>query len=104
MQLSKFGEKIAGQSAIVDLMDDLGDALNVNPDLLFLGGGNPAAIPEVENCFKTHFAQLSRTPSELNKLLGVYQSPQGNESFLESMAMYLRSECGWNVSKKISQL
>ena len=48
MDLSKFGEKFSGQSGIVELMDDLGTALNENPDMLFMGGGNPGRIPEVE--------------------------------------------------------
>ena len=42
MNLSNFGRKLSNRNGIVSLMEDLGEALNVNPDLLFLGGGNPA--------------------------------------------------------------
>ena len=49
MKLSKFGEKFSGQSGIVELMDDLGTALNENPEMIFMG----AVIPGV-------FRKLSR--------------------------------------------
>ena len=41
MKLSKFGEKFAGHSGIVQLMDDLGKAMSGGQDMLMLGGGNP---------------------------------------------------------------
>lgn len=34
--LSPFGERLSAPAGIVSLMDDLGEALNVNPDILFL--------------------------------------------------------------------
>ena len=52
MKLSCFGEKYTAQSGIVDLMDDLGTALNLNPDMLFMGGGNPSKIPALETVFR----------------------------------------------------
>ncbi len=45
MKLSVFGEKFTGHSGIVDLMADLGEALNANPNLISMGGGNPSRIP-----------------------------------------------------------
>ncbi len=48
VKLSAFGEKFAGDSGIVELMDDLGSALNENPDMIFMGGGNPGRLQEVE--------------------------------------------------------
>ena len=47
MKLSQFGEKFSGLTGIVELMDDLGSALNENPEMIFMGGGNPARIAEV---------------------------------------------------------
>ncbi len=49
MKVSKFGRKIATQSGIGQLMDDLGLALAGSQDILMLGGGNPAHIPAVQN-------------------------------------------------------
>ena len=45
MNVSKFGKKIAVQSGIGQLMDDLGAALSGEREVLMLGGGNPAHIP-----------------------------------------------------------
>jgi valine--pyruvate aminotransferase len=36
----------------------LGQALNNNPNLLFLGGGNPAQIPSVQAIFQHHWQVL----------------------------------------------
>ena len=48
MELSQFGQKFAGPTGIVELMDDLGSALNENPEMIFMGGGNPGRITDVE--------------------------------------------------------
>ena len=58
MKLSKFGERFAGHSGIVQLMDDLGKAMSENPDMLMLGGGNPAHIPDVQKVFQERFNQI----------------------------------------------
>jgi len=64
VELSKFGEKFSGQSGIVELMDDLGTALNENPDMLFMGGGNPGRIPEVEQVFKARLEKVLADPAQ----------------------------------------
>ena len=56
MKYSNFGQKFSGKSGIVELMDDLGSALNENPDMLFMGGGNPGRVPEVEAYFEKKLA------------------------------------------------
>lgn len=98
MKLSRFGTKISSDAAIVDLMQDLGDALNVNPDLLFLGGGNPAKIPAFEERVATHLQAIAADPLELHKLIGVYQSPKGSEYFIDALAEHLNAQLGWNIS------
>ena len=62
MELSRFGKKFSGQSGIVELMEDLGSALNENPDMLFMGGGNPGRIPQVEAVFKERLEKLLADP------------------------------------------
>ena len=52
MKLSQFGQKFSESAGIVDLMDDLGSALNENPEMIFMGGGNPGRIPKVEAILK----------------------------------------------------
>ena len=84
-QPSAWGAKIAGPSAIVDLMEDLGQALNNNPDLLFLGGGNPAQIPAVQALLQKHWQEIGADNKAVQKLCGVYQSPQGDERLLAQL-------------------
>ena len=58
MKLSQFGEKFSGSTGIVELMDDLGGALNENPEMIFMGGGNPARITEVESVFQSRLETI----------------------------------------------
>ncbi len=98
MKLSAFGEKFAGQSGIVELMDDLGSALNENPDMIFMGGGNPAHLPEVEAVFQQRLEQLLNDPQQTHSLLGIYQSPQGDKAFREELASFLNKQFGWAIN------
>ena len=98
MKLSKFGEKFSSQSGIVELMDDLGTALNENPDMIFMGGGNPGRIPQVEQVFKARMETILSDPAQLHSLMGVYQSPQGDKDFREQIAGLLGQQFGWQLS------
>lgn len=100
MQLSKFGKKFCGESATVSLMDDLGEALSVNPDLLFMGGGNPARIPAAEAIFQNALHHVLADEKKVHKMLGVYQPPQGDPEFLEGIALLLTKQFGWKLSAK----
>ena len=100
MKLSAFGEKFSGSTGIVELMDDLGTALNENPDMIFMGGGNPGRIPEAEAIFKKRLEAVLQDPQQLHSLMGIYQSPQGDKLFLNQIASLLRKEFGWDVSDR----
>ncbi|TVZ39958.1 valine-pyruvate aminotransferase [Alteromonadaceae bacterium 2753L.S.0a.02] len=100
MKLSPFGEQLTGDSGIVSLMEDLGDALNVNPNILFLGGGNPAWIPAFEQRIAKHLKSICDDPDQLHKLLGVYQSPRGNEDFIQALTAYLRKRYDWPITER----
>lgn len=97
MSLSLFGQQLTSDAAIVNLMEDLGEALNVNPELLFLGGGNPARIPEVEQCVAQHLQRIVGDPDQLHKLLGVYQSPRGSETLIDELTRFFQMEFDWPV-------
>ena len=99
MKLSAFGEKFAGHSGIVDLMDDLGTALNENPDMIFMGGGNPARIPHVENAFQQCLETILNDDDSRHSLLGIYQSPQGERQFRVELAQFLNKQFGWQISE-----
>ncbi len=100
IKFSKYSSRFSNSSGIVELMEDLGAALNVNPDLLFLGGGNPANIPEFESCIAKHITKITKEPESLRKLIGVYQSPQGSEECISALASYFRNACGWEVTSQ----
>ena len=100
MKLSKFGEKFAATTGIVELMDDLGTALNENPDMIFMGGGNPGRIPEAEAIFKRRLETVLADPQQLHSLMGIYQSPQGDKVFRGQIAGLLKKEFGWNLSER----
>ncbi len=92
MKVSKFGQKIAKVSGIGRLMDDLGDALSESRDVLMLGGGNPAHIPQVQRNFRDSMVRLLETAGEFERAIGNYDPPQGNKQFIEAVAGLLRSE------------
>ena len=97
MKLSKFGEKFTRQSAINQLMLDLGDAYaSDNPDICMLGGGNPAAIPEAQALFGKEMEQLIDNKLFEN-MIGAYDGPQGEIKFITVLADYLNSKFGWDI-------
>lgn len=97
MKFSLFGQLMAQPSPIFRLMEDLGAALNDNPDMLFLGGGNPAQVPAAQACFARHLSRLASDHEAQRSVLGVYQSPQGNSRTLVRLAEFFKSECSWNL-------
>ena len=99
MKLSAFGKKLTSNSGIVELMEDLGSALNENPDMIFMGGGNPARIPEMEAVFGKQYQKLTKDTEQLYSTTGVYQSPQGELGFRRDIASMLKSHYGWSLSE-----
>ena len=97
MKLSAFGEKFAGDSGIVGLMDDLGNALRENPDMIMMGGGNPGRLPEMEAVFRRRLDAVLRDPPQRHRLFGRYQSPQGDHDFRACVAEFLSAQYGWKL-------
>lgn len=100
MKVSRFGRSIGQTSGIGRLMEDLGDALSAGGDILMLGGGNPAHIPEVEASFRDSMMKLLRDGGAFERTIGDYDPPGGNKEFIEAMATLLRRELGWDVRSK----
>lgn len=100
VKLSAFGEKFAAETGASRLMDDLGSALNDNPDLLFMGGGNPSRIPAMESAFQARLAAIADNPDQVYAALGVYKSPQGDLNFRRELAALLKRECGWALTER----
>ena len=99
MNLSKFGEKFTRKAGITELMDDLGAAM-ANGDMLMLGGGNPAHIPEVQHRFRQSMEALLSKPNGFETLIGNYDGSRGNAAFIEALATILNEQFGWPITAK----
>ncbi|MCW7755109.1 valine--pyruvate transaminase [Desulfobotulus sp. H1] len=98
MRLSAFGEKFSSKSGILQLMDDLGNALAGGGDIAMMGGGNPAHIPEVEEAMRQRLERILNSPEELRRMTGIYDPPQGEKAFIASLAALLNREFGWDLT------
>jgi len=98
LKFSAFGQKFAGDSGIVGLMDDLGTALVENPDMIMMGGGNPGRVAGMEAVFQQRLAEVMQDPEQRHRLFGRYQSPQGDLDFRQSVAELLSKQFGWPLS------
>ncbi|MDO3388802.1 valine--pyruvate transaminase [Gilvimarinus sp. SDUM040013] len=98
MQFSEFGQRLTAASGIVSLMDDLGCALRENPNMLFLGGGNPARIDVVERHLTQAMQAVLARGDDLHQMFGVYQSPAGDAAFRQDLAEHLNREFHWRLN------
>ncbi|MCE2573028.1 valine--pyruvate transaminase [Motilimonas eburnea] len=99
MSFSSFGNKFTRHSGITQLMDDLNEGIRGGDDILMLGGGNPASIPEIEAKFKHKLDELNQSGALIDAL-GNYDGPQGKDTFLDALATLFRETYGWDISKK----
>lgn len=97
-ELSKFGKNLCGGSGIGELMDDLGEALAGGGDVKMLGGGQPAHVPEIDAVWRKRMEEIMAEPGGLEKMLGNYDVPAGNEAFRKALANLFRKEFGWEVT------
>ena len=100
MEFSSFGKSFSSEAGIVQLMDDLGNALSTNKSMLMLGGGNPGQIPEVQARFREAMQAILADGDQFERLIGDYDPPQGESRFIEALAGLLTREFGWPVTAK----
>ena len=86
MEFSDFGKKLCGESGILKLMDDIGKPLPPGIKPYRLGGGNPAQIPEISRMYREEMEKLLNDGNAFESLIGLYDSPQGRVSFIETIA------------------
>ncbi len=100
MKYSIFGTKFTQANGITQLMDDLGKAnQSGNSDIIMLGGGNPALIPESHAVFVKELERLIKS-AEVDNMMGLYDGPEGNNEFRKAMASMLSDQYGWELTKK----
>ena len=97
MRVSKFAHHFDPQAGILQLMDDLGAAMNSEQQFYMLGGGNPSHIPEVQRLFRQRIKAILDDGNAFERIIGNYDGPQGERQFLNALAHLLRTEFGWDV-------
>ncbi len=98
MNFSDFGRHFAGYSGITHLMDDLNEGL-LQDDVVMMGGGNPAVIPEATKVFEQAVEKL-QVSGELFKTLANYDGPQGKNVFIDSLVDFFQQQYNWPISRK----
>lgn len=97
---SAVGQKLTARSGILELMDDLGRAMTIQPDMRMLGGGNPAAVPAMQALWRERMQALLDEGAAFDRMLGNYDPPQGNPRFLAALAGLLRDKFGWAIGSE----
>ena len=101
MQFSSFSERFMGSAGILQLMQDLGEAMaSGGEDVCMLGGGNPASIPEVNDYLHERMQVILDEPGRFAQVIGNYDSPQGEQRFINALVELLRREYGWDISSR----
>ncbi len=98
MKFSDFGQNFEGYAGITHLMDDLSEGL-AQEDMIMLGGGNPAAIPQVMSVYNNLLSEVQQSGALL-KTLANYDGPQGNQAFIRNLAELFKQQYGWKISHK----
>jgi valine--pyruvate aminotransferase len=100
MKFSKFASRFNSQSGIVQLMDDLGNAMAGNTDVLMLGGGNPSHIPGVQQYFRDSLHRLIDNPALFSHAIGNYEVPQGNQQFINAIVNMMNDQFQWGIKSE----
>jgi valine--pyruvate aminotransferase len=100
MKFSKFASRFNSDSGIVQLMDDLGSAMSGNSDVLMLGGGNPSHIPGVQQYLKDSLHRLIDNPTLFGHAVGNYESPQGNQEFIDAIVALMNEQYQWDITSE----
>ena len=100
MSYSNFGNKFTRPNGITQLMEDLGKANSSNnPDIIMLGGGNPALIPEANEIFVSELQKLISS-TKIDQMIGLYDGPQGNDDFRIALSEKLNDEYNWGLGSE----
>jgi valine--pyruvate aminotransferase len=97
VKLSKFGKKFTCKAGIISLMEDLGNALGGDADMIMMGGGNPGHVPAFQDLLQKRLSEIASSGSRIRELVGIYDPPQGNLRFIKHCAALLRRAYGWDV-------
>jgi len=97
LKLSRFGQRLAAHTGINELMDDLGRAMAGAEPVIMLGGGNPAAVPGANACFRRLAVRLVQDKRAFETTVGNYDVPQGRPGFIEAVCSFFNRCYGWEL-------
>jgi valine--pyruvate aminotransferase len=63
-----------------------------------LGGGNPAAVPAMQDLWRHRMQELLNDGRSFDRMLGNYDPPRGNPVFIQALASLLNQSFGWDVT------
>jgi len=96
---SKFGQKFTRYSGIARLMDDLGKANHSDDEnIIMLGGGNPALVPEAHTIFVDELNQLINN-ADVDQMLSHYDGPKGSEVFIDVFVEMMNDHYSWGLDE-----
>ena len=93
---SKFSSRFLGESGILQLMDDLGQAA-LQKGVIMLGGGNPGHIPQVQQIFRERMGRILDSEYDFENFISNYSAPGGDPPFLAALAEFFRNHFGWDI-------
>jgi valine--pyruvate aminotransferase len=79
-------------------MDDLAEAIHSRPDLLFMGGGNPANIPAITESFSKATESLLSNQKKFSNSISAYSDPAGYTLLRERLCEIINEFYNWNIS------
>lgn len=102
LRITELGSRLSSTSGIVELMEDLGQAMGGRHRgiMRMLGGGNPAAIPAVQHVWRQRLAEILANADDCDRMLVNYDGPAGSPAFREIVAEMFRTRFGWNVTSQ----
>ena len=100
MQFSSFGKFFTRKTGIVNLMEDFGHAYQSTQPVYMLGGGNPAQIPQMQQCFRQQMVDILNDGNTFEQMIGNYDVPQGESEFINNLARLLNQKYDWPISSK----
>ena len=96
---SIFARNLTRRSGILELMDDLGEAMTTGRgEMLMMGGGNPGHLPEIQALWREQMRRLLADEKTFDSVLADYDQPAGNPRFRHAVAELLANEFGWPIS------
>ena len=99
---TKFGERILRPTGALELMTDLGEAVQLatGRPVHMLGGGNPARIPAVEAVYRRRLREITDDDEQLGRFASSYSAPAGDHTFRVALAGALAVKYGWPLTER----